>query len=144
MNLRKDTALYWRGVGKGVRHNGGTGESPRGCASVAVQFLICSIYSLCILHAFQFNNSQQNLSHDREMDEGMLMDELPIITGVLSAVILKSEGGPHRTRSESSNGTLLQRVNSDHVENLGLNRISHLSAPQWLGDCSLSWGLCLA
>lgn len=68
----------------------------------------------------------------------MLMDELPIITGVLSAVILKSEGGPHRTRSESSNGTLLQRVNSDHVENLGLNRISHLSAPQWLGDCLLT------
>lgn len=66
------------------------------------------------------------------------MDELPIITGVPSAVILKSEGGPHRTRSEASNGTLLQRVNSDRVQNLGPNRLSHLSAPQWLGDCLLT------
>lgn len=78
-----------------MRHNGGTGESPKGCAFVDVQFLICSIYSLCILHAFQCNNSQQILSHmTGEMDKGMLMDELPTITGVPSAVILKSEGDP--------------------------------------------------
>lgn len=55
---------------------------------------------------------------------------------------LKPEGGggwgdgrPHRTRRESSNGTLFQRVNSDRVQNFGPNRISRLSALQWLGDC---------
>lgn len=107
------------------------GDSPRGCAFVDVQFLICSIYSLCILHALQYNNSQQILSHmTGKWMKGMLMDELPIITGVPSAMILKPEGGPHRTRSESGNGTLLQRVNSNRVQNLGPNRLSHLSAPQ--------------
>lgn len=70
------------------------------------------------------------ITHYRKIDEKMLMDELPIITGVPSAVILKPEGGTHRARSESGNGTLFQRANSDHVQNLEPNRISHLSAPQ--------------
>lgn len=47
---------------------------------------------------------------------------------------LSPGGGPHRTRSESGNGTLLQRANSDRVQNLGPSRISHLSAPQQLDD----------
>lgn len=68
----------------------------------------------------------------------MLMDELPIIIGVPSAMILKPEGGPHRIRNESGNGTLLQRVNFNRVQNLGPNRLSHLSAPQQLGDYLLT------
>lgn len=78
------------------------------------------------------------------MDEGMLMNELPIITGVPSAVILKSEGGTHRTRSESGNGNLLQRANSDRVQNLGqIGFHIWVHHSSWVIICLSSWGLCL-
>lgn len=48
--------------------------------------------------------------------------------------MLRQEGGA-QPRRESSKGTSFQRVNSDRVQNLGPNRISRLSAPQWLSDC---------
>lgn len=44
-------------------------------------------------------------------------------------------GGGATAEKGVPQGTLFQRVDSDCIQNLGPNRISRLSAPQWLSAC---------